>query len=59
MRNDKKDYKEPVISRVRLEDKEVVTMATGCKTGDQSIQGRNSDIPCWVGATASCFEEGS
>jgi hypothetical protein len=59
MKNEKKSYSEPVISRVRLEDKEVITMATGCKTADQSVQGRSSDIPCWVGAVGSCFEEGS
>jgi hypothetical protein len=55
-----KKYTEPVIERVKLEDKEVITMATGCKTSDMSIPGRNQDIPCWVGATGgSCFEEGS
>jgi hypothetical protein len=59
MAETKRDYSEPVISRVKLEDKEVITMATGCKTADQSILARTSDIPCWVGATASCFEEGS
>lgn len=31
---DKKTYSKPTVNKIRLEDEEVASMATACKTGD-------------------------
>ena len=55
----KRKYSTPVITRVKLEDKEVITMANGCKT-DAGMAGSNANVylACTQGATP-CLALGS
>jgi len=55
--NEKKAYEPPRITRVMLEDKEVVTMAAGCKT-DTPGSGPRDFLPC-IDGMGACFNLGS
>lgn len=57
----RKQYERPAVARVRLEDKEIVTMATGCKTAPPSTTGFNSALldACVNASVTSCFNQGS